>query len=79
MLEHINGIPNRIADLKRKLAARAGRSEYAGNVEAIQAEIARLEAATASRKALEEFIAGETVMSEESGAVASGPVEGEVT
>jgi len=75
MLEHINGIPNRIADLKRKLAAREGKAEFKDNVPAIKAEIARLEAATASRKALEEFIAGETVTSEESGAVALADAE----
>ena len=33
----------RIADLKRKLKAREGKSEYADNVRAIKAEIERLE------------------------------------
>lgn len=33
----------RIAELKRKRAAREGTSEYAENVKAIDAEIARLE------------------------------------
>lgn len=34
----------RLADLKAKLAARKGKSEYKQNVEEIRAEIARLEA-----------------------------------
>jgi hypothetical protein len=34
----------RIAELKRKLAKREGRGEYRDNIEAIKAEIARLEA-----------------------------------
>lgn len=46
MLEHIIGIPRRIADLKRKLAAREGKAEFKDNVPAIKAEIARLEAIT---------------------------------
>lgn len=46
MLEHIHGIPNRIADLKRKLKAREGKGEFNENVPAIKAEIARLEALT---------------------------------
>lgn len=33
----------RIAELKRKLKAREGKSEYADNVKDIKAEIARLE------------------------------------
>lgn len=33
----------RLEDLKAKLAARDGKSEYAENVKAIRAEIARLE------------------------------------
>jgi hypothetical protein len=68
-LEHIQGIPNRIADLKRKLKARSGKAEYKENCTHIKAEIARLESVSASRGALEEFIA------EETGAVASDPVE----
>ncbi len=35
---------DRLAELKRKLAARRGKPEYAENVKAIEAEIARLEA-----------------------------------
>jgi len=42
-IEHITGIANRIEDLKRKLAARQGRSEYKENEVAIRAEIERLE------------------------------------
>lgn len=71
MLEHIHGIPNRIADLKRKLKARTGKAEYKENCEHIKAEIARLESLSANRQALEEFIA------EETGAVASGSVKDE--
>lgn len=37
-------IAARITDLKAKLRARDGKSEYARNVEAIKDEIARLEA-----------------------------------
>lgn len=64
MLEKIHGVPNRIAALKAKLKARSGKAEYKENCEHIKAEIARLEALTANREALEEFIA------EEAGAVA---------
>lgn len=65
MLEHIHGIPNRIASLKAKLKARTGKAEYKENCEAIKAEIARLENVSVNRDALDEFIA------EEAGAVAS--------
>ncbi len=44
MLENLSNVPGRIAALKRKLAAREGKSEYVKNVEAIRAEITRLEA-----------------------------------
>lgn len=37
-------IADRLADLKRKLAAREGNPAYRDNVPAIRAEIARLEA-----------------------------------
>lgn len=37
---------NRLDDLKRKLRARDGKSEYKDNCKAIMAEIARLEGAT---------------------------------
>ena len=36
-------IENRLADLRRKLAARKGQKPYKKNCEAIQAEISRLE------------------------------------
>lgn len=65
MLEHIHGIPNRIASLKAKLKARTGKPEYKENCEVIKAEIARLENVSVNRDALEEFIA------EEAGVVAS--------
>jgi len=46
-LEHIHGIPKRIADLKRKLAARErSPMEFHENIPAIKTEIARLEALT---------------------------------
>ena len=45
-LEHIHGVPQRIADLRGKLAAREGKPEYKENVDALKAEIARLEAST---------------------------------
>lgn len=70
-LEHIHGIPNRIADLKRKLKARSGKAEYKENCEHIRREIARLENVSAKREDLEEFL------TEEAGAVASDP--GKVT
>lgn len=69
MLEHIQGIPARIASLKAKLKARTGKAEYKENCEHIKAEIARLEAVTTNRDALNEFIA------EEAGAVASDSVK----
>lgn len=69
MLEKIHGIPARIERLKAKLAARTGKMEYAENVEHIRREIARLEALSMNREALEEFVAGEA------GAVASDPVK----
>lgn len=65
-LEHIHGVPQRIADLKAKLEAREGKSEYKENCEAIRAEIDRLEAATINRPALEEFLESQAVASEES-------------
>lgn len=65
MLEKIHGIPQRIADLQAKLKARTGKKEYKENCEAIQKEIAHLEALTANRDALEEFV------TEEASAVAS--------
>jgi len=46
MLEELHGVPKRIADLKRKLAAREGKKEFKENCAAIRAEIARLEALT---------------------------------
>ena len=46
MLAEIHSVPLRIADLKRKLAAREGKAEYKENIPAIKAEIARLEAIT---------------------------------
>lgn len=39
----------RIDDLKRKLAARDGKAEYAKNCEELRVEIARLEAASDKR------------------------------
>ncbi len=41
----------RIGDLKRKLKARQGRKEYRESILLIEAEIARLEAIVAGRKA----------------------------
>lgn len=46
MLEKIHGVPQRIADLKRKLAARDGKAEFKENCVAIRAEIERLEKIT---------------------------------
>lgn len=46
MLEDIAAIPERIATLKRKLAAREGMKEFKESRKAIRAEIARLEGAT---------------------------------
>lgn len=63
MLEKIHGVPQRIADLKRKLAARDGKSEYEENCKAIRAEIERLEGLTQQPGA----------------AVASGADQGKVT
>ena len=40
---------DRLADLRRKLAAREGKSEYKDNVKAIRAEIERLEREAASQ------------------------------
>lgn len=73
MLEKLHGVPQRIADLKRKLAAREGKPEFRENVPAIKAEIARLEAVSASRDDLEEFIA------DEAGGAASGDDQEKVT
>jgi hypothetical protein len=56
MLEKLHGVPQRIATLKAKLAARDGKAEYKENCKAIRAEIERLETVTASRDALVEFI-----------------------
>lgn len=39
-------MPARLAALKAKLAAREGKKEFAANVAALKAEIARLEAST---------------------------------
>lgn len=68
MLEHVQGIPARIASLKAKLKAREGKAEYKENCKALRAEIARLESVSMNREALEQFVA------EEAGAVASDPV-----
>jgi len=57
MLEKIHGIPQRIADLKRKLAAREGKSEFKENVPALKAEIVRLEELSQKAEALREFVA----------------------
>ncbi len=46
MIEHIQGVGERIVSLRAKLAAREGKAEYKENVEAIKAEIDRLEAST---------------------------------
>ena len=46
MLEKLQGVPQRIADLKRKLAARDGKKEFKENCVAIRAEIERLEQIT---------------------------------
>lgn len=56
MLEKLHGIPQRIAALKAKLKAREGRAEYKENVPALKAEIARLEALSLNRDALEQFV-----------------------
>lgn len=72
MLEHIHGVPQRIANLKAKLKARDGKKEFAKNCEDIRAEIARLEAVSANKEALAEFVASE-------GPLASGASEGDVT
>ena len=73
MLEHIQGIPARIASLKTKLKARDGKAEYKENCKALRAEIERLERVSANRENLEQFVA------DEAGAVASDPVKGDVT
>lgn len=65
MLETIHGIPARITELKAKLKAREGKSEYKKNCEAIRAEIARLEAVTANKSALAEFIESEGAVASE--------------
>lgn len=65
MLETIQGVPVRIASLKAKLAAREGKSEYKKNSDAIRAEIARLEAVTANKSALAEFIESEGAVASE--------------
>lgn len=49
MLEKLHGVPQRIASLKAKLAAREGKSEYKENCAAIRTEIARLEAMTLAK------------------------------
>lgn len=49
MLEKIQGVPARIANLKAKLAAREGKIEYHENCAAIRSEIARLEAMTLAK------------------------------
>jgi hypothetical protein len=72
MLEHIQGVPARIVDLKRKLKARDGKKEYKENCDALRAEIARLEGISTTREALKEFIAEETA------AVASDGSEGDM-
>lgn len=46
MLDAIAAVPARITALKRKLAARQGKKEYAENCAMIRDEIARLEAVT---------------------------------
>lgn len=65
MLEQIHGVPARIATLKRKLKAREGKAEYKKNCEEIRVEIARLEAVTATKAELQEFLAAEAVASED--------------
>ena len=47
---HIEAIEKRIAELKRKLAARKGQKAYKKNCEALEAEIARLESVLATHK-----------------------------
>lgn len=47
----IEAIENRIAELKRKLAARKGKKPYLKNCEELQAEIDRLESVLATHKA----------------------------
>lgn len=59
MLEKIAGVPQRIADLKRKLAARKGKKEFIENYRALEAEIARLEVVSAKRADLVEFLTEE--------------------
>lgn len=68
MLEKIHGIPQRIASLQAKLKARDGKAEYKENCKALRKEIARLEALSMNREALEEFA------TEEGAPVASDPV-----
>jgi hypothetical protein len=47
--EFYSSIGNRLVALRQKLKAREGRAEYKENVEAIKAEIAKLEAVAARR------------------------------
>lgn len=49
MLERIHGIPARLEKLRAMLKAREGKKEFAENVPAIRAEIARLEAVTLAK------------------------------
>lgn len=65
MIELINGVPQRIAQLQAKLKARKGKKEFKENCIAIQAEIDRLEAATKSRAELAEFLESEGAVASE--------------
>ena len=71
MLEDIQGLPARIAALKRKLAAREGKAEFKQNCEAIREEIERLERATQSRANLQEFVRDNAGVEAEAGASAN--------
>ena len=51
MIEAIEAIENRIAELKRKFAARKGKKPYLKNCEELQTEIDRLESVLATHKA----------------------------
>lgn len=65
MLAEIHGIPQRIADLKRKREARDGKKEYVESNAAIDAEITRLEGLTQRRADLKEFIASNAPVASE--------------
>ena len=47
-LDDIHAVGERLLKLRAKLAAREGKAEYKDNVDALKAEIARIEASTSN-------------------------------